>query len=367
MHVGLVVNTPAQAHLWKPLVMLLTANGHQLHVAARDYRETLSLLTEAGIRYTAFGRRNRLPVGNLTDYARNMPQLLRHFSRTKLEILLGTGLDVASLGALLQVPSIIFTDGEFQPMQLTLLRLLSTLIVTPEGFAIDFGRKHVRLPTYKEFSYLRPGRFEPDTSILSDLGLERDDRFSVLRFNAFDSLHDIGRTGFGLSEKRQLVRGLEKLMRVFISSEGPLPADLEAYRLRVECLKFADLVVTDTGTMATEAALLGTPTVVCASFVDQLSNFRTLEDKYHLLFRFRNADAAIQKSLELASTPGLKVEWSVRLQRLQRETVDLTEFMTWIVKHYPASLTEAHSEAARLRSKVTMSRLGAKYDASLTS
>jgi len=72
-----------------------------------------------------------------------------------------------------------------------------------------------------------------------------------------------------------------------------------------DLLAFADCYVGDSQTMATEAALLGTPAVRTSAFVgdDDMSNFRELETEYGLLQSFADEDAAIDRAVAFLKEP----------------------------------------------------------------
>jgi len=207
------------------------------------------------------------------------------------------------------------------------------------------GKKHIRFAGYKELAYLHPNRFTPDPSIYEELGIDKGDKYVILRFNAFDAVHDIGRKGFSLQDKRRLVEALGKYARVFITSESPLSGEFEQYRITTppekihDLLYYATLLIGDTQTMTTEAAVLGTPAIRCNSFVgpNDMGNFIELENKYDLIYSFREPDKAIQKALELLQQAGLKEKWAKKHQRLLSDKIDVTGFMVDFIENYPQS------------------------------
>ena len=63
------------------------------------------------------------------------------------------------------------------------------------------------------------------------LKINQNEDYVLLRFNAFDAVHDLGISGFSIDQKRLLVNELSKHARVFISSELKLPDDFDKYLL----------------------------------------------------------------------------------------------------------------------------------------
>jgi predicted glycosyltransferase len=99
------------------------------------------------------------------------------------------------------------------------------------------------------------------------------------------------------------------------------------------------MLVGDTQTSTTEAACLGTPAVRCNSFVgkNDMSNFIELENIYDLIFNFNIPEKAIEKSIELIQEQDLKEKWINKKERLLKNKIDVTAFMTWFIEDYPES------------------------------
>ncbi len=346
MRVAFFINTPAQAHTWRYIIENLIKDGFQVKILARDYDSAPVLLDKYGFDYDIY-----IDPGKYR-YLRSL-QILPHVwygyrlaIRFKPHIIVGFGVIEALTSFFLRRPCLIFTDSEPVPAQNYLNKLFSSVILTPDSFKGDFGDKHIRIPGYKELAYLYPNYFQPDPSVINELGLDNQEKYVILCFNAFDAVHDIGRHGFSLSDKYKLVRELEKYARVFIRSEKELPDDLAAYNLPISferihhALYYAQLLVCDTGTMATEAAILGTPGIACFSSVNRFGNFIELEQKYGLIYNYREPDKAIKKAVELIQRPGLKEEWQQKREVLLQDKIDMTAFMVWFIENYPESFKE---------------------------
>jgi predicted glycosyltransferase len=225
------------------------------------------------------------------------------------------------------------------------MSLTASAIITPNCFHKNLGRKQIHIDGYKELAYLGPDYFKPDISIFDELGIARNEDYVILRFNVFDAIHDIGKRGFGNLDKRVLADSLSKYAHVFISPEGKLSKDLEKYSLPIpqsrihHALYFSKLLVTDTQTMTTEAAILGVPVVRCNNFVgpNDMGNFIELEKKYGLIFSFSESDLAVQKATELIKLPNMKKEWALKRQKFLEDKVDVTKFFVDFIENYPES------------------------------
>jgi predicted glycosyltransferase len=125
---------------------------------------------------------------------------------------------------------------------------------------------------------------------------------------------------------------------VYVTSEAPLPDELSQHALPVppellhDLLAYADCYVGDSQTMATEAAVLGTPAVRTNAFVgeDDMSNFRELEAEYGLLRSFAAEDDAIDCAVSFLSAPPTET-MERRRQRLLDAKTDVTAFLLDVI------------------------------------
>ena len=95
--------------------------------------------------------------------------------------------------------------------------------------------------------------------------------------------------------------------------------------------------------MASEAALLGTPSLLISSLVGTMGNFIELE-KYDLLYSFPDAESALHKALEILQDPCSQKIWAEKLERLLRDKIDVTAFIVWFIENYPQSFIEMQEE-----------------------
>src|SRR4051795_4824382 len=56
MRIWFDMTAPAHPVVFRPVIECLTKTGHDVHVTARDYAQTLPLLERLGIAHTAMGR-----------------------------------------------------------------------------------------------------------------------------------------------------------------------------------------------------------------------------------------------------------------------------------------------------------------------
>ena len=194
------------------------------------------------------------------------------------------------------------------------------------------------------------------------LGIEPDTPFAIVRFVKWDAFHDTQLVGgFTLDQKRTLIQRLQQHMRVFISSESELPADLEPYRIHIPIEQMhhvqaaAALFVGESATMASESVCLATPAI----YIDQVGRGYTDEEARHqLLWMFRpvpNREAlsasepswisggvseCIDMAEELASASFDREAYVARHKAWLSTKIDCTGFLTYFIENYPSSVDQ---------------------------
>jgi len=356
MRILVDIGHPAHVHFFKNSIWEMERRGHELIVTARDKDVALRLLKACGIEYTVVGKAGKGKLNLAREWIGRDWEIYAIARRFHPDILTGIHNPcVAHVARLMRVRSIIFTDSEPTKLASMVTFPFTRVICTPSCFKKDLGKKQVRYNGYHELAYLNPNYFKPDPSVLDKLGLKEGDKFAILRFVAWQAAHDIGQHGFDMLTKRRLVKEIEKYARVLITSERPLPEEFDKYRITTppekmhDLLYYATLLIGDTQTMTTEAAVLGTPAIRCNSFVgpNDMANFIELEKKYDLIYSFREPDKAIEKALELIQQPDLKEKWAKKRQRLLSDKIDVTKFMVDFIENYPRSFSRYKEESRK--------------------
>jgi predicted glycosyltransferase len=332
-----VINTPGQAYTWRFCIEHYKKTGYQVGILARDLGPTLKNLSSFGFEFSQFkpiSQKLFRPLEILTHIRYG----LRANKKLHAAIVIGFGIDAALLARVIHARSIIFTDNESTPVQNRFAHLLSNTFITPVSFRYNLGKKHIRINGYKELAYLHPNYFKPDPDILDELRVKPKEKYVILRFNSFNAVHDIGKKGFFDAEKVELVKNLEKYARVFISAEGKLAPELEKYKLPIEpyrihhAIYYAEMLVSDTGTMPWEAAVLGTTAVVGGEFTKKFGNFREMEQKYGLLYSYTDPGLAVSKAIELIQNPDLKQQALVKHDKLLEEKIDVADYFISVIE-----------------------------------
>lgn len=274
MKILIDIGHPAHVHYFKSAIRLLEAKGHRISITARNKEVAFSLLDHYGLPYVSRGTGAKGIIGKLLYLVKGNAVIARVARRFRPDLFLSFGSPYAAhVSKLFGKPHIAFDDTEHANLEHLMYGPFTDTVVTPDTFRKNMGRKQVRYKGYIELCHLAPTRFQPDERVLDEIGVRRGEKYVILRFIAWGASHDMGQRGLKLAQKVALVQQLSPCARVFISSEGPLPTELEAYRLRLapakfhSFLAFASLYIGEGETTANECAVLGVPNILINSLV----------------------------------------------------------------------------------------------------
>jgi uncharacterized protein len=276
MRVWVDITNVAHVVVLRPLVELLEARGNEVEITARPLSHTVDLLDDWGHSYTVLGRYGGASkAGKARAAAGRIGRLLRFARGRRFDYALAhASADLPPVCRLLRIPNTTMFDYEWATLQHHVICRLATRVLVPE--AIPPGRlrrygaappKLVRYPGLKEEYYL--SGFDPDESVLGELGVGRDGPLCVVRTPPSYALYlggsenpllppllrrlaDQGCWTVVLARtpgQREAVRALD-LDRVLVPERAVDGRSLVA---------LADVLVSAGGTMNREAAVLGTP------------------------------------------------------------------------------------------------------------
>ena len=272
------VDFTASAHplVFRPLVELLQAQGHEVEITARDYAQTLQLIESHGMTATVIGHHGGRSALGKAQQMRTRLKSLRKWAKPRgFDLALAHGShDLTMTARRLGIPSSTTFDYEWAWLQHQLGCRAATRVVVPDSIPPErlksYGAVPPKLQQYpglKEEYYLSD--FEPNDSVLRDWSIDPARVLVVLRPPPDVSLYHrhsnplfpmtlehLGRLehvhAFVIprtDEQRDYVKSLE-LPSVIVPEESVDAQSLIAY---------SDLVVSSGGTMNREAAALGIP------------------------------------------------------------------------------------------------------------
>ncbi len=132
---------------------------------------------------------------------------------------------------------------------------------------------------------------------------------------------------------------VESEMQLFISSEKPLTAEFEPYRFPIpphrihHALAFAEFFLGDSQTMASEAAVLGTPALRINGFVGRISYLEELQE-YGLSFGFRpgEEDGLVEELGDLLRMPDRRARFQELRQAFLQAKVDPAPWFAGVIR-----------------------------------
>ena len=270
MRVWLDLTNSPHVLVLRPVVEGLRAQGHDVSITARDFAQTLGLLERFAVGHTVVGRHRG---GGLVAKGRGLVSRSRALARwargRRFDLALGHGSnDVTVAARLLGIPCSTMFDYEWAKVQHTVNCRLAQTVVVPDAIPLErlarYGatpRKVAAYPGLKEEYYLAD--FEPDPSVLGELGLDAGRPIAVVRTPPAVSLyHRFENDVFGavlqrLRGSQTVVLPRTRQQREELRGGGFVVPEqaIDAQSL----IAHADLVVSAGGTMNREAVALGTP------------------------------------------------------------------------------------------------------------
>lgn len=333
------LNHPKHYYQFKYVMKLLIDKRHEILVLARDKDVLLKLLQEEQVSYQLFGEHKKNIVGKIFNTFSVILQYSRIVRKFKPDIIVSkASFYGAFIAKLFRKKTVIFPDSEVVFVTNKFVVPLVNLVITPETFELDYGKKHTKISGLFENCYLHPSVFTPNEAVLAQYDIKKP--YAIFRFIGWNANHDIGNKGFTLAQKTQLVDAVEDKMNVYISSEKELPENLKIYKLQTPAseihrvLHYADLYMGDSQTMATEAAILGTPAIRSNSFVgpNDMSNFKLLENKYGLLKNLSSFEEVLNVITDFSAN-SRKKEWEKKREEYLNTVGDSNQIIANILEN----------------------------------
>ena len=329
------ITHPAHVHFFKNAIAAWKEMGHEVLVTTRDKDITLDLMDNLGIPYNCLGRAASGVKGLVRELPARDAKLMVYVLRRRPQVLLAIGgIFIAHVGFVTRTPSIVFYDTEHARLQNLLTYPLASRVCTPDCYENWVPKnKHLPYRGYHELAYCSPNYFTPDPAVLHRFGLSEGEDFILMRLVLWGANHDVGDSG--ITDIGKAVERLSHFGKVLITSERPLPANLEEHRIRASpelvhhLLYYARLFIGESATMASECAVLGTPAVFVST--SRRGYINEQQERYDLVYTFSDfADCQAQglaKALEILSDQDSKKKWHEKSRAMRSQMVDVTRFI----------------------------------------
>jgi predicted glycosyltransferase len=349
MNILIDIIHPAHVHFFRHVIGELQKRGHNVAVTARQKDVTTELLENFGIPYTVLSKVGTGRVGLLAELITRDIRLWKFCRHFQPDVLTGiSGMFVAHVGALLRKPSIVWDDTEHQKLAHRITWPFATQIHNPDSYSAPPGKKQHLYPGCHDLAYLHPKRFTPSADVVRQVGINPEEKSCIIRFVSWGAHHDVGQHGFAEDKKLQFVEAIAEYARPYITSEGPLPPELKAYQLKIpvhqfhHVLAFASLCVAEGATVASEAAVLGTPSI----YINTLkAGCIDMFEQYGLLRQTTDTDKALELSFAWLKDEKTKAKFLAAREKFLADKIDVTDYIVKTIEHAAVGKSGASQSA----------------------
>lgn len=342
MKILIDIGHPAHVHYFKNFTKEYIKRGNEVFFIVRNKESTVELISKLDFDYKGRGKGG----SNVLTKILMLPYINLHVLKITLNFKPDLFLSFASpyaaqVSALLRIPHITFDDTEHAVWAHKLYRPFSDIILSPSCYMGNISKNQFLFDSYMELCHLHPAYFTPNDNVLNKLNILPGEKYIVVRFVSWNANHDVGQKGFTVEEKIQLVKKLSGNFKVFISSEGTLPPEIEQYRVKIDpsdfhdLLSFASLYVGEGSTTAAESAVLGTPAIYVNSL--KVGYCTELEKIYGLLFQLQTLENVLPQAFDILKDPDSSKSFEAKRQKMLAEKIDPTEFMISFIENWPES------------------------------
>lgn len=343
------IGHPGQVHLFRHVIGLLKQKNHKVTVTVKEIPAVIKLLDAYNIPYISLGKKfDSVFLKGLSQLKFNY-NLLRIARREKVDISIGSSITITHVSVFHKMKAVVLDDDDAEAVRLFSLfaHPFADCILSPSALSHQRkGQKELVYSGTHELFYLHPNYFLADSTVIEEVGLEKDQPFFIVRFVSGKAYHDKGEKWMSVSQKLKLIELLEHHGKVFITTEREIEPEFRKWQLQIpperihHLMFYASLFVGDSQTMTSEAAILGTPAVKCNTFAHILSVPNMLEEKYDLCYSFQpyEFESMLIKISDLLAMADLKNIWRQKRETFLNETINPTSFLAWFIEKFPNSL-----------------------------
>jgi predicted glycosyltransferase len=321
--------------------------GNNVLFTVRDKEFEIDLLKANNFKYVSFGKKYKSTIGKLYGLCKFDVKEWQVCHMFKPDILLSHGSPYAAHAAWLTGKPHISFEDTYNREQIKLYEPFTDVVLTADYKHPFVSKREIYYTGYHELAYLHPNYYSPDKSILGLLGVSENEKYVMMRFVSWNASHDIGHKGISFNTKMQAIKEFSNYAKIFISSEGELPKELESYRLTTppdrifDVMQYATLIWGESRTMPAECSILGVPSII--NHNTRSLYLKDQEDKYNLCYNYSESTEdqllALQKCIEIlkCDKDEIRKTWDGKRAQLLAEHIDVTAFMVWFIENYPES------------------------------
>lgn len=337
MKILIDINHPAHVHYFRHFIKIMENKGHSVIVISRNKEIEHYLLEKYKISFDSRGKGGKTILKKIIYFFYATIYYIIKIKSNKPDIVISFGTPYPAIASKCsRTHHISINDTEHAKLHHLLTDRFSEKIITPFCYYKDLGKKHIRFNGFMEQCYLDEKYFSPDISILDLVNVQPDEKYIIVRFVSWNSIHDKGERGFTLENKKRLIMELSKYARVMISSESELPIDLLKYQVAIppekmhDLLSFSALYIGEGATMASESAILGCPAI----YVNSLrTGYIEYQIKSGLTFQLNNIDDIINKA-RIILLSNNKEEYKRKRDKMLKDKINVTEYFVNFFENY---------------------------------
>ncbi len=338
MNIFINISHPAHVHLFKNTISVLRKRGHKIIVGARNKEFCLQLLKAYDIDHIVLTNKEIGIAGLLKELLEQQFKIAKILRKNAIDIMLQmNGIFNAPVGKLFGIPTLAFSDTENDIWANRISFALTKHVFSPTCFA-NYGagrwKNQILYPGYHELAYLSPKYLKYEV---------KPENKYLVRFVGWSAGHDIGEKSLTDYQKIEIVNLLKTRGEVYISSEAPLPDELEKFKYNIDPSKIhmfmakCKMIVGESATMASEAACMGIPAV----FISNTGRGYTTEqdNRFDLVKHYRlNQWKDIIQTLESWIKMDLFEEWQKKRRVMLMDKMEVTDWLVELIENYPESI-----------------------------
>jgi hypothetical protein len=345
MRIFIDIGHPAHVHYFRHFINKMEEMGHDFIITARDKEVTHILLQKLNINYVSRGKGGKGFFGKLFYLIKGDFIVYKTALKFKPDLFISFASPYAAHAAWLTGKShIAFDDTEIAKSGQFFYIPFTDCILNPSSFKTSIKKNQILFNGFMELCSLHPNYFKPDKSVLEELGVQENEKYIIVRFVSWAAQHDFGYKGLNKEIKLNIINQLRNHSIVFISSEGELPPELQNYQLKIspekmhDALYYATLLFGESGTMTSEAAMLGTPAIQISGLPKGTIGTLNDQQNYGLVYIYEKYDENILNQVyDLINDPETKAKWAKKRNIMLSEKIDVTSFMIWFISNFPKS------------------------------
>jgi len=344
MKIIIDINHPADVHCFRNLAKLLEKKGHKILFVTRDRFPCIDLLDHYKLTYVNRGKGSDTFIGKFIGIFKFDMFYVKLFYKFKPNIIISFSTPYPHhIAKLFRIPNIALNDTEHSDkLHKKITYPFCDTIITPFNYKNKLGKKHIRVNSLIESIYIKQYDEIEKRKIRKKYSIGENEKVFFFRFTAGTAHHDSNFIGLTHNYKTTLLNRFKKLGKVFVSMEDQTNNDYSGYKVKIkpeEMHKFmaiCDLFITDSGTMASECALMGVPVIYTNNL--PLMCYLKYEQDRGLLFHRLN-ESEINQTIDTI-LPEILIgtrKYLMIVEKMESEFINLNNLMVWFIENYPNS------------------------------